>query len=118
MRGATRLTALLLALAPATQDSQAEFAREALAALAERDDELLRALASELPFRARLLAHELLWEALRAPPEDLRAREAARRIAAALGPEDEANAALAAAVRSAEEASPATRALQRELDRA
>ncbi len=99
------------------QDLQADYARDALAAVAAGDDELLCAMARELPYRARPLVHELLWEALRAGAGDERALASARRIAAACEASRSADD-LAKAVRAVEELGERARAARRDLDQA
>lgn len=67
----------------AALQERAEVERDALAAVATGNAELLHALAHELPQRVRPLVHELLWEALRAGAGDARALDAARALAGA-----------------------------------
>ncbi len=123
MKGVRSASATVLLLAglsgeaAAGQDPQQEYARDALAAVAAGDEELLEALARELPFRARLLVHELLWEAWRAGRGDERALGAARQLASAFraaGAGDD----LSLAVQAATELDEESRGAQRAFDRA
>ena len=124
MKVARAALAACVALCPtrafAPQDEQARFAEEALAAVAVEDDVLLGALVREQPHRARLLGHELLWEALRAGSADARPLAAARRLAGVLEAERLAPVErdLGAAVARLATLDADQRARQRELDRA
>jgi CHAT domain-containing protein/tetratricopeptide (TPR) repeat protein len=107
-------------LAWSAQDPQAEFAREALAAIAAGDDVRLGELVHERPYRARVLGHELLWEALRAGAGDTRPLAAAQRLARALeeAPADDVEIDVADVVARVRSLDAEERVRQRELDRA
>jgi len=104
----------------AAQDPEVEFARQALAAVAAQDDVLLGALTRESPQRARLLGHEVLWEALRTGSGAERPFAAARHLARILAedPSQAVEVDLGAVVARVERMDEAERARQRELDRA
>lgn len=102
------------------QDPQSEFARKALAAVAAGDDALLGALVRAGPQRARILGHELLWEALRAGPGNASPLAAARHLARILAqdPSEAVELDLDTAVARVERMDAEDRARQREIDRA